>query len=247
VHISDTHSYKYHEQLIIPECDVLIHSGDIGGRTTPKELEEFLVWFSKQPAERRIFIAGNHDICLDKEYPQKLKDKGDIFGWSRAIDNYKKAVELIDKFSSTVKYLHNKEYIYEGVKFWGSPYTPSFHKENWALNKDRGNEINREWVKIPTDTNVLIVHGPPYGILDVIPEEYKLTEDEDLSKGCADLLARIYSNLHSLKLVCFGHIHSQTGILVKERASGKPLIYSNGAVITNNYKQLIINPLMITL
>jgi predicted phosphodiesterase len=38
VHISDTHGAKHHTKLIIPECDVLIHSGDLGGRTTLFEL-----------------------------------------------------------------------------------------------------------------------------------------------------------------------------------------------------------------
>ena len=65
VHISDSHGAKYHTKLEIPECDVLIHSGDIGGRTSPTEVQEFLAWFEKQPAKKRIFVAGNHDICLD--------------------------------------------------------------------------------------------------------------------------------------------------------------------------------------
>lgn len=33
IHISDMHGPKGHTQLKIPECDVVICSGDIGGRT----------------------------------------------------------------------------------------------------------------------------------------------------------------------------------------------------------------------
>jgi len=58
VHISDTHGKKYHNNLIIPECDVLVHTGDIGGRTTCFELVEFLEWFNKQPAKIKIFIIN---------------------------------------------------------------------------------------------------------------------------------------------------------------------------------------------
>jgi 3',5'-cyclic AMP phosphodiesterase CpdA len=73
VHISDTHGAKHHSKLDIPECDVLLHTGDIGGRTDLLELQQFLEWFKKQPAKRRIFIAGNHDIILDKTFAKKLK------------------------------------------------------------------------------------------------------------------------------------------------------------------------------
>ncbi len=52
----------------------------------------------------------------------------------------------------------------EGLKFYGSPWQPTFH--NWAFNLDRGEEIKKVWDKIPNDTDVLITHGPPFGILD---------------------------------------------------------------------------------
>ena len=78
VHISDTHTY--HNNLHIPNCDVLIHSGDIGNRTNLKELTEFLVWFEQQPANIKIFIGGNHDIILDKNEALKEQRKGNVLG-----------------------------------------------------------------------------------------------------------------------------------------------------------------------
>lgn len=38
VHISDTHGK--HEQVKVPPCDILIHTGDIGGRTGTFELTQ---------------------------------------------------------------------------------------------------------------------------------------------------------------------------------------------------------------
>ena len=56
VHISDTHGSKYHNKLEIPECDVLIHSGDVGGRTNLFELQSFIIWFLEQSATIKIFV-----------------------------------------------------------------------------------------------------------------------------------------------------------------------------------------------
>jgi len=242
VHISDSHGL--HEKLEIPKCDVLIHSGDLGGRTTLKELMSFLVWFEKQPATKKIFIAGNHDICLDKNEAKKEKDKGNIYSWSRILDEYKSAIDIIDNYD--VKYLCNTDYVYEGVKFYGSPYSPSFHRECWAFNADRGEEIRNIWGRIPTDTNVLITHTPVYGIHDDV-KEYKQENEMDAHVGCKDLLEIIKKRLHKLKLCCFGHIHDNYGVTLNNVSNTRRVLFSNGAVLTNRYDVLVTKPLIITI
>ena len=209
VHVSDSHGPKHHEKLEIPECDVLIHSGDIGGRTTVLELQEFLKWFYIQPAKKKIWIAGNHDLCLDKVWANSPKDDT-----ARSIRQqiYHTALAAFEYYPGIV-YLNNSEYVYEGVKFYGSPYTPSFNREHWAFNADRGEEIKKVWAKIPSDVNVLITHGPAYGILDTIPESFKKTKDEDIHRGCVDLLDVMKKRLFNLKLHCFGHLHNSYGVI----------------------------------
>ena len=92
-------------------------------------------------------------------------------------------------------YLCDESLTLDGVKFYGSPWQPRFF--DWAFNKDRGAPLKAIWDKIPLDTDVLITHGPPHGILD-------LTFDK-IKAGCEELLLavqRIKPKVH-----VFGHIH----------------------------------------
>lgn len=238
VHISDTHSAQNHSELNIPECDVLIHTGDLGGRTNIYELTQFLVWFVKQPG-KKIFIAGNHDLILDKEF----FNKSNIDSIQKLLFQqiYESAIKLIKSFDIT--YLNNEELIYKGIKFYGSPYTPSFFRDHWAFNRDRGDEIITEWKKIPNDTNILLTHGPCYKILDGIKHLKKNYEDPN--KGCNDLLNRL-TELPNLKLHCFGHIHENYGV-IQNTINKREILFSNGAILNNAYQLIVKNPLIINI
>lgn len=216
VFISDTH--RFHDKLDIPKCDVLVCSGDIGGRTNLQELNEFLIWFEKQPADKKIFCAGNHDIVLDKDWVEKQRE-GSI---QRIMDEqaHNDALNLIKKFD--VIYLENESYVYNGIKFYGSPISPSFYREYWAFNADRGDEINEYWKMIDEDTDVLFTHGPCYGILDKVKYDKKHV-------GCKELLARI----NELNIICHvsGHIHEAYGY---EEVYG--VHYFNASVLNEKYQ-----------
>lgn len=241
VHISDTHGLKGHLPLSIPNCDVLVHTGDIGGRTNLLELTQFLEWFEKQSARIKIFIAGNHDIILDGKFIDGLE----LDSVNRMIlqQQHQDAVKLIDRYN--VKYLNGKEFVFEGVKFYGSPYSPSFHRHNWAFNADRGEEISKEWAKIPSGVNVLLTHGPCYGILDDVKEFAMPNEIPHV--GCKDLLNVIKKRLFDLQLHCSGHIHDNTAVVLEKVSQTRRVLFSNGAVLNNEYKQIIIKPLIITI
>ena len=116
VAISDTH--MQHDKIIIPNCDVLIHAGDEGTRTDVKELKSFLIWFEKQPAKKKIFIAGNHSIVLDYDWVKKQWEKNSVFGMI-AEQQHNDAIELLKDYD--VEYLLNSGFEYDGLKFWGSP------------------------------------------------------------------------------------------------------------------------------
>jgi predicted phosphodiesterase len=233
VHISDTHGL--HEHLLIPRCDLLIHSGDIGGRTTLLELEKFLDWFARQPARRKIFIAGNHDIVLDNTFRALFQE-----------EKYKQAMEMIESYRTQgVHYLKDSGTTFRGYKIWGSPYSPSFHREYWVFNADRGDEIQAVWNKIPKDTDILITHTPTYMVLDDLRELKR--KDEEANKGCANLGDTIRRKITDLKLHCSGHLHSNYGVVMEKNwVNDKHILYSNGAVLDNNYDLTVSHPLIIT-
>lgn len=242
VHISDTHGAKYHTKLEIPECDVLIHSGDIGGRTSLMELNEFLVWFEAQPARKKIFIGGNHDLVLDRKW---VDSRPDTLSRMLALQQHTDGQDLIKKYD--VVYLKDKDYVFEGVKFWGSPMSPSFHRQHWAFNADRGQEISKYWSKIPSDVNVLITHTPSHGFLDTVPEEYLQSGETDIHRGCEDLIGVVRKRLLNLKLHCYGHIHDNVGCILESVSKTRRVMFSNGAVLTNDYTQLVTKPLIISI
>lgn len=175
VAISDTHCR--HRSLRLPKGDVLLHAGDIGYRSSREEVVDFLDWFGKQPFAHKIFIAGNHDFFFEKEKSQAIQ-------------------RLIPE---GVHYLKDEALVIDGVKIWGSPYTPWFFR--WAFNKKRGAPLARHWGNIPTDTDVLLTHGPAYGILDTVINEQ--------NAGDKDLLSRVLQVRP--KVHVFGHIHEAYG------------------------------------
>lgn len=169
--ISDTHGI--HERLLLNSGTVLIHTGDVTEYGSEDEVSDFLHWFSRQPFTYKIFIAGNHDLFLEECSPAKRKKM----------------------IPSDIIYLQNSGIEIVGMKIWGSPVTPYFL--GMAFNARQGAEIEKAWNKIPADTDILITHGPPKGILDQ-------------GVGSEELLTRI--NKIRPAIHCFGHAHGQNGI-----------------------------------
>lgn len=176
--ISDTHSMH---RLIpeIPTGDVLIHAGDSLGQGTLENVAEFNDWLGNLPHRHKIVIAGNHD-------------------WA-----FQKTSELARETLFNAIYLEDNGVEIDGIRFWGSPWTPTFL--DWAYMLDRGAPIRQKWQQIPQNTDVLITHGPPMGIGDVVDMGYKNSH-----VGCQDLLDRI-DQLKFLKTHIFGHIHEGYG------------------------------------
>lgn len=244
VHFSDTHGPKYHSKLNIPDCDILICSGDIGGKTTLLELTEFLYWFNQQPGKLKLWTAGNHDLICDINWvKRKINENKEEFGY--LLDEHYKAVEVINNYSSI--YLNEKGYQYNGLKIFGSPYSTSFNRDKWAFNADPGNEINKHWAKIPSDVDILITHTPVYGILDYVPSKELKKGEEDNNRGCKDLLNVMKKRLIKLQLHCSGHIHDNVGVVYKKISNTRRVLFSNGAVVSNKGEQLIKEPFIINI
>ncbi len=177
--ISDTHTK--HGKLKLPGGDILIHSGDFSSRGEMSETVAFLNWFSDQDYSHLVLIAGNHDFIAEKQ-PRWM------------VEECK---------NRNIIYLNDSGCEIEGIKFWGSPVQPWFY--DWAFNRTRGTEIKKHWDLIPEDTEVLITHGPPYQVLDGVPQRGGWYENV----GCKDLYDRILQT--NIKLHVFGHIHEAVG------------------------------------
>lgn len=201
VFISDTHGK--HSQLAIPEGDVLIFCGDMSVRGTLNEVENFSQWLKRQIHPHKIVIAGNHDFSFE----DKSKNA--------------EAIGLIEDASAI--YLNDSGVEIKGIKFWGSPIQPWFY--NWAFNRMRGLEIKEHWELIPTNTDVLITHGPPFGILDKIKSGERV--------GCEELLIKVQEI--KPRIHAFGHIHESYG--TREQGGIK---FINASNLSVDYKK--INP-----
>lgn len=173
--ISDTHGQ--HQAVIVPAGDVLVHAGDCTEFGRLDELFQFCRWFAAQKPMHKILVAGNHDWCFES---------------SNAM-----ARAICREFG--VHYLQDEEVVIDGVRFYGSPWTPKFME--WAFMRHRG-ELKPIWDRIPDGTNVLVTHGPPMGKLDW--SHYSRDHS-----GCIELreaVERVKPQLH-----CFGHIHLDRG------------------------------------
>lgn len=135
--ISDTHGL--HDQLSVPDGDVLVHAGDLTARGRPEELEAFNDWLGALPHRHKLVIAGNHDwVCARKP-------------------------RLTPQILSNATYLCDKQIIIDGYQFYGSPWQPRFF--DWAFNLDPP-QLRAVWARVPAEVDVLITHTPPLGVLD---------------------------------------------------------------------------------
>ncbi|KAJ5814847.1 hypothetical protein N7474_006624 [Penicillium riverlandense] len=203
--ISDTHSAT----PLLPPGDILIHAGDLTSSGTFAEMQAQLRWLSSQPHTYKIVIAGNHDILLDEASDPKFLTRGG--------DSVTERKELD---WSGIRYLQDEAVTLElpvpglgkqqvrRVKIYGSPLTPELGL--WAFQYP---SIRDVWTgRVPDDTDILVVHGPPalYGDCD----GEKGPTGQVKVKGDGYLLREI-RRLKPKMVVC-GHIHGAFGLAVIE-------------------------------
>lgn len=173
LHLSDTHGL--HRQIgRLPEADVIVHSGDFTHYGTEKECLDFLNWFIALPYKHKIFVVGNHDLCLYDA------------------DN-------IEDLPANVHFLQDRGVTIDGVKFYGTGFM--------------------HYRAIPPDTQVIVTHEPPLGILD---REESLGIGE---YGSTEIRKQV-STLPALRLHLFGHSHNGYGIYQENGVT-----FSNGALM----------------
>lgn len=138
VFLSDTHNQ--HKDLILPEGDILVHSGDACLHGTVKEFASFVEWFRNvEGFKHKIFVPGNHDMFVEEAYHMSMS--------------------MLD---DDVHMLINRSIILDDISIYGAPWSPNLR--GWAFCP--GDAIVHEWKKIPDKVDLLITHSPAYDLMD---------------------------------------------------------------------------------
>lgn len=182
--VSDLHGY-YPK---LEGGDLLIVAGDLTARDTLPEWDQFFKWLDAQNYRKKLYIGGNHDgfltqcannvDCVDIEYSEECKKQ---------------------------EYLCDSGTEFEGLKIWGSPWTLPFCDWHFMLPEP---ELANKWALIPSDTDILVTHGPPHGILDSVKNQRRI--QKDIYCGSVSLRNEVIQRIKP-KLHVFGHIHEHGG------------------------------------
>ena len=197
--VSDTHNAHAQLDGHMPAGDVLLHCGDLTCRGTRAELEAVCAWLDEQPYAEKLVICGNHDIGLDRA------SYGDIWRKWHHEDAREHPTELHDLLASHCTLLENSAVTTKkgGIKVWGSPCQPVIPGRHMAFNLANEKESTATWSTIPDDAEIVMSHGPAFGLLDRMFTGMHVG-DKVLRR---QLLERVRPRFH-----CFGHIHEAWGV-----------------------------------
>lgn len=201
--------------------DLLIVTGDLTARDQPDEYSEFFSWLTCQNYTHKILISGNHDKEIENGLDFSFEDE-------------------------RIYYLEDTNMEIEGFKIFGSPWTASFKGINpkctafTVRHCDHTDEIlGGYWDLIPKDTDILITHGPPFGIFDGVKDRHCDCGYNCMmptgSKTLLDKVLEIKPKLH-----VYSHIHEEGGqqMIFKRPGYGDEnnTIFINCSIMNENYK-----------
>lgn len=191
-------SHMRHEELKMPDADVLLIAGDVLGWGTDEELVKFDSWLGTLSYKKILYVPGNHDWEL-----------------------YYRECEM-----ANAEILIDREFVFEGVKFYGTPWVTEFG--DWAFQLPPKGLLER-YGKIPVDTQVLIAHMPPRNVLDCVLRGGGAM----MNVGSVELTAFL-PDLSALKLHIFGHLHDPVNKTSIEKFG---VTYANVSVLNEQYKK----------
>lgn len=181
VAMSDTH--MRHKSLTVPNGDVLIHCGDACNVGDWSEWYAWLVWFASLPHEHKLYVPGNHDVVTMRRRDQCL-----AYARERGV------TMLIDE-----------EVTVAGLRVYGMPWMPEWGTWPYMLPRD-GEKLRQHVDAIPPGLDVLVTHGPAYGVLDTV----KRDAERDGCKLLRERLLRLGDAAPDVHV--FGHLHHDGGL-----------------------------------
>lgn len=161
---------------------------------------------------------------LDEEmFLEKNHDRLQGFGLDRdpGLKTPEQRKQLKDKLRSACHYLENESVEINGLKIWGSPYSPWISPTySWGFQYD-ADDMEKVWKHVPNGMDIIVTHGPAFGHGD---RSYtgKLC-------GCDFLRAEIYRVKPQYHL--FGHIHEGERV-----TANNDTIFLNAATCNLRYK-----------
>lgn len=181
----------------IPDCDLLLVGGDVCPEGVGKvekyglpdngasiQLDwldkEFRGWLRRLNERdiRVVGIAGNHDFVFER---MAVAAQELLLPWT---------------------YLRDQTIEVDGISIHGTPWVPGLPR--WAFYGSP-QYLERRAAVVPTNVDILLSHGPPYGTADFVAPQFGSQHVGDPALG--EHLRRIKPKA----LVC-GHIHEQYGV-----------------------------------
>ncbi|KAJ3536926.1 hypothetical protein NMY22_g5814 [Coprinellus aureogranulatus] len=232
--ISDTHS-RFPD---VPAGDVLLHAGDLSSWGYPAQVQQVFDWLMDLPHPVKIVIAGNHDLCLDTNLHGVFENE--VFEVIRAMrnsDHLQAELRIIRQFVRSEQVKERGVYYleHEGLEFstrgerwkvYGSPAAPRY--ASGAFQYEDESTAQAIYDNIPSDTEILLTHTPPFGVLDLSKKGKKA--------GCRCLGERL-ANLHRCRLHVFGHMHEAFGAEILSTPDGQRVAV-NAAVASRKSKPI---------
>ena len=230
--VSDLHG----QAPVLKGGDLLIIAGDMTARDRLDEWALFFDWLKKQDYRKKILIAGNHDNFFMSGFPKSQEEAEDL----QEVQSF--LIEQGEMEKPDFEYLCDSGCEFEGFKIWGSPWNLSFRGMNedcMAFTVHTEAQLAEQWAKIPTDTDILITHSPPFGIFDKTYTRSRV--------GSKTLLNEVQMRLNSIKLHCFGHIHEGYGMSKLKKVDSDDLYWVVNASHMNQHYEPINLPIEIEL
>ena len=194
----------------IPGCDILLLAGDLcphGSILAQRDWldQDFRSWLDAVPAKHVVGVAGNHDFIFEK------------------------APDLVPA-GLRWHYLQDSFVALEGLKIWGMPWIlPIMGVFNLPAT-----ELVEKYSRIPNDTDIVVSHGAPYGIGDMVPSRWSIPDTEwpgGEHVGSRELTGRMFEV--KPQLVVFGHIHEGHGSYPLDET-----LFVNATILDGGYKHV---------
>lgn len=222
--MSDTHGLHrtLEQKNPLPQADILVHTGDFTDTGSDDEFDDFNAWLGELQSRfrYRVLICGNHEWKAVGKAKRASEIPDIITDGTFLLPEYMKR-----KLFNATHVLEHEEADIMGIRFFGSSWCPWQEKAdldidvrqtkhagfNLALDKwlssGKGHQAHR-FNEIPKSIDVLLTHGPPRGILDLMEGTAR---DYGSSMALRESILATKPRAH-----LFGHVHEQRGCWIQE-------------------------------